>query len=418
MVTTQPDSHANAELTLFGRPADQGRWLLIPLGMGILLCLGTVYSWSIFRKPLEGEFNIGATESLLPYTVALVFYAALMPIAGFYIPRMGTRTVTAIGGTIVGLGYILSSFATQIGMMTLTYGVIAGTGVGITYGVPMAVVARWFPDQKGLAVGLTIIGFGLSPLITAPLVNHLIAAYTVRPTLRILGIAFVVIILAIATTLKLPPKDWSPKRLLATQSTTTPAPTYAARLLKSRSFYGLWICYTIGALIGLSAIGISSPVGEEIINIDPGLAASSVALFALFNGVSRPLFGWLCDRFKPHYIAIASYALILIACVLMVNVREGQVATYLVAFCLFWFCLGGWLAMAPTTTLRFFNPDQYAQNYGIVFTAYGVGALLGTLATGQIRDWFGSYTYAFYPMALLAMVGIGVASIMLKRDRG
>ncbi|MFW6358273.1 MAG: OFA family MFS transporter [Chroococcales cyanobacterium] len=405
-----------SKLTVFGLPAAQGRWLLIPLGMSVLLCLGSVYSWSIFRKPLENELNISATESLLPYTVALVLFAVLMPIAGFYIPRIGTRTMTAIGGIVVGLGYILSSFADNIGMMTVTYGVIAGTGVGITYGVPMAVTARWFPDCKGLAVGLTIVGFGLSPLITAPLANSLITAYSVRPTLRILGIAFIFIILGIAIALKLPPQDWDPRSDLSPQSPSTKPLTDSGSLFKSRSFYGLWICYAIGTLVGLSAIGISSPVAEEIINIDPALAASSVALFALFNGVSRPLFGWLSDRYKPHYVAIASYILILIACILMINAQEGQVATYLIAFCLFWLCLGGWLAIAPTTTLRFFNPNQYAQNYGIVFTAYGVGALLGTLVTGRIRDWFGTYTYAFYPMALLAIIGIIVASILLKRD--
>lgn len=402
---------------IFGLPAEKGRWLLIPLGMTVLLCLGSVYSWSVFRNTIESEFNIGATQSLLPYTVALVFYAALMPIAGFYIPRLGTRTTTTIGGMFVGTGYILSSFANSIEMMTFTYGFIAGTGVGIVYGVPMAVVAKWFPDKKGLAVGLTIIGFGLSPLITAPLANSLIDIYSVKPTLRILGIAFTAIILSIAIVLKMPPTDWHPQNNLTTEAQNNQTFNYPPKPLKSRSFYGLWICYAIGTLVGLSAIGISSSVGQEIININPKLAASSVSLFALFNGLSRPLFGWLSDRFKPHYVAIASYTIILIACILMLNAQEGQVATYLVSFCLFWFCLGGWLAIAPTTTLKFFNPDRYAQTYGLVFTAYGVGALLGTMATGQIRDWFGSYIYAFYPMALLAMIGIVVASVLLKRDR-
>ncbi len=405
-----------SEATVLGLPAEQGRWLLIPLGMTVLLCLGSVYSWSIFRHPLETELGISATESLLPFTIALVFYAIFMPIAGFYIPRIGTRKMTAIGGLVVGLGYILSSFATNIGMIVVTYGIIAGTGVGLAYGVPMVVVSRWFPDQKGLAVGLTIVGFGLSPLITAPLANQLISAYSVRPTLRVLGIAFVAIIVGIALTMKVPPKGWHPRQQ-SKAKTTAIASNYPKNLLKSRSFYGLWICYVIGTLIGLSAIGISSPVAEEIIEINPGLAASSVALFALFNGLSRPLFGWLSDRFKPHYVAIATYSLILVACILMTTAQTGHVATYLVAFCLFWFCLGGWLAIAPTTTLRFFDPDHYAQNYGIVFTAYGVGALIGTLVTGQIRDWFGSYIYAFYPMALLAIMGIFVASFMLKRER-
>ena len=409
-------TYENSDFTIFGLPADKGRWLLIPLGTTVLLCLGSVYSWSVFRKPLESELNISATESLLPYTFALVFYATFMPIAGFYIPRIGTRIVAAIGGIVMGLGYILSSFATNIEIITLTYGVIAGTGVGITYGVPMVVIARWFPDKKGLAVGLTIIGFGLSPLVTAPIANQLISVYTVRPTLRLLGIVFMAIVLGITIALKLPPKDWHPPRNF-TASTSTAALTYPTNLFKSRAFYGLWICYAIGTLIGLSAIGISSPVGEEMININPELAATSVALFALFNGVSRPLFGWLCDRFKPRRVAIASYTLVLMACVLMIHAQAGHVTTYLFAFCLFWFCLGGWLAMAPTITLRFFNPEQYAQNYGIVFTAYGAGALVGTLVTGQIRDWLGSYIYAFYPMGALAIVGIGVANWMLKPER-
>ena len=408
--------HHQSKLTVLGQPAERGRWFLIPLGMIILLCLGSVYSWSIFRTPLQNELGISATQSLLPYTFVLLLYATMVTVAGFYIPRIGTRITTIIGGVVVGLGYILSSFATEAWTLVLTYGIIAGSGVGIAYGVPMVVVSRWFPDKKGLAVGLTIVGFGLSPLITAPLANQLINAYTVRPTLRIFGIAFTVIILAIASTMKLPPQGWHPRQNVAAV-TETATSAYPKNLFKSRSFYGLWICYAIGTLVGLSAIGISSPVGEEIIQINPTVAASSVSLFALFNGGSRPLFGWLSDRFKPHYIAIFSYTLILIACILMMNVQTGQVGTYLIAFCLFWFCLGGWLAMAPTITLRFFNPDQYAQNYGIVFTAYGVGALIGTLVTGRIRDVFGTYNYVFYPMAFLAIIGIVIACVLLKREK-
>jgi MFS transporter, OFA family, oxalate/formate antiporter len=412
-----PTTHYKPKMMVLGQPADRGRWFLIPCGIIILLCLGSVYSWSIFRTPLERELGISATESLLPYTFVLVFYAALMPIAGFYIPRIGTRLTTAIGGLIVGLGYILSSFVTQIGVLVFTYGVIAGTGIGVAYGVPIVVISRWFPDKKGFAVGLTIVGFGLSPLITAPLANQLIAAYTVRPTLRILGIAFTVIILALSPMMKLPPKNWHPQQYAAPPAVAATR-TYPKNLLKSRSFYGLWLCYAIGTLIGLSAIGISSAVGEEIIAINPTLAAGSVSLFALFNGVSRPLFGWLSDRFKPHYVAILSYGLILIACTLMMTAKTGQVATYMTAFCLFWFCLGGWLAMAPTITLRLFNPDQHAQNYGFVFTAYGVGALIGTLVAGRIRDLFGTYNYVFFLMALLAVIGIVIACVLLKREKG
>jgi len=397
---------------VFGLPAEKGRWFLIPLGSLVLLCLGTVYSWSIFRKPLEDLFGISATQSLLPFTVLLVLYALLMPITGFYIDKIGVSKITAIGGVVTGIGYILSSFATNIIVLTITYGVIAGAGVGIAYGVPLAVSAKWFPDRKGLAVGLTAIGFGLSPLVTAPLAKGLIAAFGVLPSFAILGISLTAIILVISITLRLPPvgwkpHNWTPKRLETTKN-------QRRQLLQSPSFYALWFCYTIGTFVGLSAIGISSPVAQEIIQLDATTAAITVSIFAIFNGIGRPLFGWLTDRLQPKGAATISYVLILIASILMLNAGEGQTLTYLVAFSLFWLCLGGWLAIAPTATLILFPPEDYAKNYGIVFTAYGAGALLGTLAIGQLRDLFGSYIYAFYPTAILAVIGIIIAQLKLR----
>jgi MFS family permease len=412
--------HVEAEaqqLRLFGLPAEQGRWILIPLGMLLLLCLGAIYTWSIFRKPLETLLNISATESLLPYTVVLLFYSALMPITGFYLERIGIRRVIFMAGVIVGLGYILSSFSQTITTLILSYGVMVGSGVGIGYGVPMLVAARWFPDRKGLAVGLTIVGFGLSPLITAPLAKSLMDAYGVQQTLLILGIVFAAVILALSMVMRVPPQGWQPQGWTSPPSLSALESISRPGLLQTRSFYGLWICYMIGTLVGLSAIGISSPVAEEMIQLDPALAASSVSLFALCNGLSRPLFGWLTDRFQPRNVAVASYLLILLATSLMLNVQSGQVIPYLVAFCIFWFCLGGWLALAPTATLALFNPENYARNYGLVFTAYGVGAVLGTLTAGRIRDVMGSYLYAFYPMAFLAVIGMGVAILLLKQKQ-
>ncbi|MBE9227755.1 OFA family MFS transporter [Phormidium sp. LEGE 05292] len=400
---------------VFGMAPEQGRWLYIPLGLIVLLCLGTVYSWSIFRKPLETAFSIGATESLLPFTVLLVVFAILMPVTGFFIDKYGCRTVTAVGGIITGLGYIFSSFATNISTLVFTYGIIAGAGVGIAYGVPLAVTARWFPDKKGLAVGLTVIGFGLSPLVTAPIAKLLIETYKVAQTFLILGIAFTIIILLISATLTFPPKDWKPAASQSSRSSIMPI-NYDGQMLQTSSFYGLWICYTIGTFVGLSAIGISSPVAQEIIKLDAGTAAATVSLFAVFNGLGRPLFGWLADKYKPRNAAIINYVLILIASILMSSAGEGNVASYLVAFCLFWLSLGGWLAIAPTATLTLFDPNNYAKNYGIVFTAYGVGALFGTIVAGRIRDIFGSYTLAFSVTAILAIVGIICAWFLLKRS--
>ncbi|MFB2974780.1 OFA family MFS transporter [Microseira sp. BLCC-F43] len=403
------------ETKVFGMPAEKGRWLFILLGIMVLLCLGTVYSWSIFRKPLENLLNIGATDSLLPFTVLLVFYAVLMPITGFFIDKYGSRTVTAVGGVVTGIGYILSAFAPNIYVLVLTYGIIAGAGVGIAYGVPLALAAKWFPDQKGLAVGLTVIGFGLSPLITAPIAKYLIDTYQLQTTFLILGIVFTLIILAISTILKTPPPGWTPAGFTASQVSAM-ARNETVTMMQYPTFYGLWVCYSIGTFVGLSAIGISSPVAQEIIKLDAGTATASVSLFAVFNGLGRPIFGWVTDRFKPKYAAIANYILIIIASIMMTQAGAGQVATYIIAFCLFWLSLGGWLAIAPTATLTLFDPTNYAKNYGIVFTAYGVGAFFGTIVAGKVRDTFGSYTNAFYITGILAIVGIIIAAFVLKRS--
>ncbi len=401
---------------LFGLPAQKGRWLLIPLGVTVLLCLGTVYSWSIFRKPLEKLLQIGATESLLPFTVLLVVFALIMPITGFYIDRFGSRLVTAVGGVIMSLGYLLSSLDGNISMLTITYGVVAGIGVGMSYGVPLAVVAKWFPDKKGLAVGLTVIGFGLSPLVTAPLAKSLIDSYGVRQTFVILGIAFAAIIVAISTLLPTPPKGWKPPGWNPPTKLNSTGVNQSVSMLQTPTFYGLWLCYAIGTFAGLAAIGISSPLAQEIIKLDAATAASTVSLFAVFNGAGRAFFGWLTDRLTPKFAAIVAFVMVLIASIMMLNVGTGDVATYLIAFTLFYFSFGGWLAIAPTSTLSLFNPDDYAKNYGIVFTAFGVGALGGTLLAGRIRDIFGSYTNFFYPTAGMAILGIILSVFMLKRN--
>jgi MFS family permease len=379
-----------------------------------MLCLGTVYSWSIFRTPLEALLNVGATESLLPFAVVLMFYSGLMTATGFAIDRFGCRRITAIGGIVTGVGYVLSSFATNIPTLIVTYGAIGGAGVGIGYGAVLALIAKWFPDRKGLALGLTLIGFGLSPLITAPLARTLIARYGISFAFTALGIGFAAIVVLISISLKPPPPGWQPPHWQPRTAASAFRHSLDRPIWRCPTFYGLWLCYTIGTFIGLSAIGISGSVAIETIALEPTTAAASVSLFAVFNGLGRPLFGWLTDRFQPRFAAITSFVAMLIASILMLSASQGQILTYLVAFCLFWLCLGGWLAIAPTTTLKLFNPENYARNYGIVFSAYGVGALLGTLVIGQLRDLSGSYTYTFYPTAGLAILGILIATVLLK----
>lgn len=410
------DSGAGSSTRVFGLPAHKGRWVFVVLGLVINLCIGTIYSWSVFRKPIESVFNSSATDSSLPFMLFLAFFAAMMPFGGKLIQRWGPRKVSIAGSVLVGIGWILSGLAPNMPVLYLTYGLLAGAGVGLVYGAPIAVSARWFPDRKGLAVGLTVLGFGISALATAPLARSLIDSQGVLQTFTILGIAFLALTVLLSIPLKLPAADWNPKGYVSAatngglvENCTT------SQMLKKRSFGGLWACFIIGTTGGLMAINIASPVGQEIIKLDSATAAILVSVFAVFNGVGRPMFGWLTDRITPRNTAIISFMLIGFASIGMLFAREGTLALYVVSFALFWLALGGWLAIAPTATAIFYGAKNYASNYGIVFTAYGIGAIVGSLVSGRVRDIFGSYTYAFYPTLALAIVGLIMAAVLLKK---
>ena len=400
---------------LFGMPAESGRWVFIALGFTINICLGSVYAYSVFAKPVRALMNVSATEVGLPFMVFLAAFAIMVFIGGQLMAKLGPRNLGLLGGVILGAGWMLASQSTGITMLAISYGIIGGGGVGLAYGVPLAVSGRWFPDKRGLALGLTLAGFGGSAFISANVASALIKSVGPMQTFLYLGLAFLIVVCACFIPYRFPKDGWKP-------AGWTP-PVAAASgvgdldiggMTKTPAFYGLFLCYVIGCLAGLMAIGISSPVAQEIIKIAPGTAATLVGIFAIFNGAGRPLFGVLTDKLSPRGAAIVSFVIILLSSIGMLTASEGNVILYVICFIGFWLCLGGWLAIAPTSTNTFFGVKNYAKNYGLVFIAYGVGAILGGIISGQAKDAFGSYQVAFYPTAGLAIVGMIIAFIMLK----
>ncbi|MEO0967585.1 MAG: OFA family MFS transporter [Cyanobacteria bacterium J06639_18] len=411
--------------TLFGLKPEVGRWFFIPFGLIVLLCLGTVYSWSIFSTHFETALQAKPGTILLPFMVLGVMFTLAMPISGLYIYRFSPRIMTITGGIILGIGYFLSSIAPNLPFLIISYGVIAGIGVGIVYGVPLAVAARWFPDRKGFAVGMTVVGFGLSPLVTAPIAINLIKAFGVRNTFVILGVVFTGIILAIAQVLKMPPKRWLPdgynpeasiKNNIQGNSQSNSNNSVAnLPMVQTQSFYGLWICYGVGTFVGLTAIATTAQVGQEIVGLQPEQLGFAIPLFATFNGIGRPLFGWLNDRLKPKLTAIVINVLILIASAIVLNTSQGQLINFLVAYSIFWLCLGAWLAVAPAATLSFFGLNNYPSNYGLMFTSFGLGGLLGIFTIAAIKGITGSYLPFFYVTAAIACIAIVIATFLLNR---
>jgi len=408
----------------------RSRWLYVISGLIINICLGAIYAYSVIQVPLKKLFEasppegfglkVTATEMQLPFLVFLAVFALTMPIMGKYIDKYGPRKIAVVGGIVVGLGWFLASIANSPLALVFLYGIIGGLGVGIAYNCPIVTSGKWFPDKRGLAVGLTILGFGFSAAITAPLMDFLVASYGVQNALRILGVLFTTIIILCALVLRFPPADWKPSGWKAQAATTTSSGLSRREMVKTKTFYGLWLCYTFGTLAGLMAIGVSKPVGLEVAkNIGISEAEISafltglVAVFACCNGFGRPVFGWITDRLKPAKTAMLSYALIILV-PLMIYSYPASLAIYALSFAILWLNLGGWLAIAPAATASFFGMKDYARNYGLVFTAYGAGAVVGNILVGQVKDIFGAYIAVFPYVATIAFLGIIVAVALMK----
>ncbi|MFN3383906.1 MAG: OFA family MFS transporter [Archaeoglobaceae archaeon] len=408
---------------------ERSRWLYVIAGLIINICLGAIYAYSVIQVPLRKLFEapppegfglrVTATEMQLPFLVFLAVFALAMPVMGKYIDKYGPRKIAILGGVIVGLGWFLASVASSPLSLVFLYGIIGGLGVGIAYNCPIVTSGKWFPDRRGLAVGLTILGFGFSAAITAPLMDFLIAFYGVQNALRILGVLFTAIIVLCALVLRFPPADWKPSGWKA-PTTSASGGLLRQEMVRTKTFYGLWLCYTFGTLAGLMAIGVSKPVGLEVaknIGISEveisAFLTGLVAVFACCNGFGRPLFGWITDRLKPMRTAILSYALIILAS-LMIYSYPASLAIYALSFAILWLNLGGWLAIAPAATASFFGMKDYARNYGLVFTAYGAGAVVGNVLVGQVKDIFGAYIAVFPYIAALSILGIVIAVAFMK----
>lgn len=381
------------------------RWKYVILGIILMMLLGTVYSYSVFRLAVQNYFEVDFTSSGLPYMASLAFYSLFMFVTGRFIDRFHPRSIMIFGSLLVALGWILSAFAPNIYVLTLTYGVISGAGVGIAYGVPMTVVARWFPEKKGFAVGLVLVGFGLSPLITAPLARTIVELVGLTRAFLILGAGFAVFLPVLSYFFEYPELGASSQ--IKEEGKSVKVSGYTTKeMIKDKSFKGLYINFIIGTTIGLMLVGMTTSIGVEYVELTATKVTMLMTIFAIFNGMGRPTFGWLTDRLSPRKAMLLSYILIISAALVMVLFGESNLIVYIIGFAIFWFNLGGWLAIAPASTMNMYGTGHYSQNYGLVFTAYGIGAVTGVITSGMLIDAHGNYKLLFYYIIALCLVGI------------
>ncbi|MCX7732638.1 MAG: OFA family MFS transporter [candidate division WOR-3 bacterium] len=391
------------------------RWLIVVGALLIQLCLGAIYAWSVFRKPLESALNITSTQASLPFSFVLIFFALATVIGGRLQDRFGPRIVAIIGGILLALGMILASFASSIAMLVIAYGIISGIGIGFAYVCPISAGVKWFPDKRGLITGLAVAGFGAGALIVGPLARAMIDSIGPFATFRYLGVVYLILVLIGALILRNPPagyrpEGWNPPQPAAGVSIRTDYT--AGQMLATVQFWLIWLTYFAGCAAGLMIIGQTSPIAQELGGFSKETAALGVSVLAIFNALGRIFWGRISDSlgrtralflmFLINAVAILGYFLI-----------PSLPFIFWIGIALVGSSFGGYLAIYPAVTADFYGTKNSGINYGLVFTAYGVGGLLSNIFAPRIKEITGNYNVAFLITALLC-IAAGIVIITVK----
>lgn len=385
------------------------RWIILAACILINLCLGAGYAWSVFQAPLIEQFGWTTAQASLAFSISFAMVPISMIIFGAMQDKKGPKWITFGGGLMFGLGMILTSFITNLTMLYISYGLILGFGIGMAYGCTTSTTVKWFPDKKGLAGGLTAAGFGSGAVLFAPLAVRLIQKHGVLLTFRYLGIGLLIAICLSSLLLS------APERKAVNVSADDKLNKRPGQIIKTGTFWGLWVVYVFGCISGLMIIGHASPIAKEFLNFDLEMATFVVSIVAISNTLGRILWGFVSDKIGRY----ATVALMFItSCVglVLLSIKAGAVLG-VIGIVLIALCFGGFLGTFPGITAENWGPIFNGSNYGVMFTAYGLAAVVGPRLAALIKQSAnGDYTRAFIISAIMNVIG-AVLIIALQKKK-
>ena len=395
------------------------RWIVVIGGfLGSTMCGILLYAWSVFIKPFQAEFGWNKAEIAIAFSICCAVFGVTTFFAGRLQDKFGPKIVVFIGGIIMAIGFFLTGYTESLGYLYFMYGFLAGVGGGMVYLPPIATAPKWFPDKRGLITGLNVVGLGLGSFIMAPYATALITnpEYGWRMVFFSVGVLFLVMTFPAALVLRVPPVGWTPPgwtppvAKTGAEAATVHSFTFS-EMIKTRGLWVLYIMYAGGSIAGLMVIGHLAAYGRES-GLTPMEAAGAVSALAFTNAAGRVIIGWLADKFGsvPCLMGI-----MLVQCLIMsVLIKAGTaVVTLGIASAIIGFNYGAMFTMFPVQTGKFFGPKHMGINYGFVFTAWSVGALLGPWFGGYIFDVTGSYLVPFYFGSAVCAIAF-VAGFFLK----
>src|SRR5882672_9032406 len=320
-------------------PPGFNRWLVPPAALAIHLCIGQAYAFSVFKIPLSRAVGIAQsvpgdwkfTELQWIFTLAIVWLGLSAAIAGRWLERAGPRKGGVVSACCWGGGFLIAALGVylhNLWILYLGYGFIGGWGLGLGYISPVSTLIKWFPDRRGMATGMAIMGFGGGALIAAPLSDALMKHFAtassvgVAPTFVVMGLVYLVAMLAGALAFRIPPPQWTPAGWTPPenrQAHVARGHVHVDKAVRTPQFPLLWAVLCLNVTAGIGVLGQASPMIQEIFKgtVSPSAAAGFVGLLSLFNIAGRIFWASLSDVLgrKRTYVIFFSLGAVLYVCV-------------------------------------------------------------------------------------------------------
>jgi len=370
------------------------RWFMVAMATILMVCLGTVYAWSYFQTPIMESYGWNNSQVSLTFSLAIFFLGLSAAVGGVFLPKLGPRTLALSGSILFSVGHAISGMALSIPslpLLYLGYGVIGGTGLGLGYVTPVATIVKWFPDKKGLATGIVVMGFGFGALMMSKILAPSLMAWTNGNLVSVffwLALVFAVLTIIASLSLANPVQANAEAPLNPAQAFQNAKPT-----LVSGRFILVWIMFFCNITAGIAVVGFQSPMFQELLKsnnsaLSPAvlvsMGATLIAITSLFNGFGRFLWGAVSDRagrIKTYRIMLGSQ---LVVFLLLAITGNPWIFTVLVCWILL--CYGGGFGTMPATISELFGAERMTVVYGVVLTAWAAGGVVGPQITAFLKD--------------------------------
>ncbi|MDR3593130.1 MAG: OFA family MFS transporter [Negativicutes bacterium] len=396
----------------------KNRWLIAVSAVGIHICIGSVYAWSVLTKPIMNELGLGLKETQWAFSLAILFLGLSAAFLGGWVEKCGPRK----SGLFAAIFFCSGMFGTGLAvlfkslpLLYLFYGVIGGIGLGTGYITPISTLVKCFPEKRGFATGIAIMGFGFSSLIAGPVIQVLLERYSLFAAFEILGLAYLLIMVPSALYLE-PPQEIHEQ--IKTSGASCPitgvSQATAAEALKTWRFYALWWMLFTNITCGIGLLSVASPMAQEVIKLSPLAAATMVGIIGLVNGFGRFAWSSVSDYIGRPNTYLAFFVIQIFAFFLLSKTTDSLIFQLLIYLIIS--CYGGGFAAIPAFLSDLFGTRQLSAIHGNILTAWAAAGVVGPLLVAWVRETTNSYNDTLMIFSLCFIVSLVVAAFLKFRQ--